>query len=578
MRAPEIQLFDDELVIDSFAGGGGASTGIEWAIGRSPDIAINHDPEALRMHEANHPKTVHICSSVYDADPEMICAGRKVGLAWFSPDCTHHSKARGGKPRSKNIRALADIIPVWAEKVRPRVIGMENVEEWKDWGPLDKDGHPIAGRKGEYFRRWLRRMKRAGYEVEMRELRACDYGAPTIRKRLFIIARCDGVKITWPEPSHGPKASKPYRTAAECIDWNIPCPSIFERSKPLADKTCARIARGIVKYVMKAQKPFIVPLTHAGDVRVHDVDEPMRTITGANRGEMAVITPTLVGIDNGSNGNRDTWRVDEPTRTIVTENRLAVVAPTMIRTDMHKSNAGCAYPPGDPLRTVTSGGGHALVGATLVQTSWGERPGQAPRVPHLDKPLGTVMAGGGKHALVTAFLAKHYAGFNVHPGQAVDAPAGTITTQDHHALVTSHLVKLKGTCADGQPVTNPAATICAGGFHLGEVRAFLIKYYGTGEGQMIDGPLGTVTTKDRFALVVIEGVEYAIVDIGMRMLTPRELFLAQGFPSDYDIDCVANGEPMTKTEQIAKCGNSVSPPVAEAIVRSQLLSAREKAA
>jgi len=338
-RPPE--LFD-ELIVDNFAGGGGASTGIAAALGRAPDLAINHDPEALAIYRANHPDTQILCEDVFDVRPKVVTGGRVVGLAWFSPDCTYFSKARGSRPhrdknRARRRRGLAGVVLKWAAQVKPRVICVENVEEFKDWGPLAADGQPDPARRGESFARWCSRLRNLGYVVEWRELRACDFGAPTSRKRLFIVARCDGKPIAWPTPTHGPGRAQPFRTAAECIDWSIPCPSIFDRKKPLAEATLRRIARGIKKYVIDAARPFLVPVTHQGGDRVYSADEPLRTVTGAQRGEQALIVPTL------------------------------------------------------------------------IQTGYGEREGQAPRVLGLEKPMGTVVATQ-KHALVTAFLAKHYGG------------------------------------------------------------------------------------------------------------------------------------------------------------------------
>lgn len=528
-------LLPDELIVDNFAGGGGASTGIYLATGRHPDIAVNHDREALAIYRANHPTTRILCEDVFEVEPRLVTGRRPVGLAWFSPDCTFFSKARGAKPhrdrnRARRRRGLAGVVIKWAAAVRPRVICVENVEEFKEWGPLAEDGRPCPKRRGESFQRWLSRLVNLGYAVEWQELRACDYGAPTSRKRLFIVARCDGEPICWPEPTHGPGRARPYRTAAECIDWSIPCPSIFGRKKPLAPATLRRIARGIQRYVVGAKQPFLVPLTHQGGDRVQPIDEPMRTITGANRGELAVVSPTL------------------------------------------------------------------------IQMGHGERPGQPPRALDIELPLGTVTAGGNHHALVAAFLAKHYGGpgGKQTPGSGADAPVGTVTSVDHHALVACHLqrdfgesvgsslgaphptvtagggghaalvasslIKLKGTCRDGQPVDVPLATVSAQGNHYGEVRAFLLKYYGTDQGGQIGLPLATVTTRDRFAVVTVAGQDYAIVDIGMRMLTPRELFNAQGFPTDYVIDPLACGKPLTKTAQVHKCGNAVPPPFSRAIV------------
>jgi len=497
----------DELVVDNFAGGGGASTGIEAALGRPIDVAINHDPEALALHAANHPETRHLCESVWDVDPRALCAGRRVGLAWFSPDCTFHSKARGGKPfrdrnRARRRRGLAWVVIRWAEAVRPRVIMLENVEEFEHWGPLLEDGQPCPERRGITFRRWMARLRNLGYVVETRQLRACDYGAPTIRKRLFVIARCDGQPIVWPEETHGPRTSEPYRTAAECIDWGIPCPSIFDRSRPLAEKTLARIARGIRRFVLESADPFIVPLTHGGDLRVHSIREPLRTLTAANRGELA------------------------------------------------------------------------YVGATLIQTGYGERPGQAPRVPGLGKPLGTVVAEGQKHALVSAFLAKHYGGHESKAGGiAVTEPTSTITTRDHHHVVAANLVQLKGAGPrGGRDLRAPAPTVLARGTHLAEVRTFLARFEPSAATEQLALPLGLSPW-----LVRIGAATYEIADIGMRMLEPRELYRAQGFGDDYAIDVAIDGRPITKTAQIRMVGNSVAPPVAAALVRANLLGREVRA-
>ena len=483
MLTPQFLLpVHSELVVDLFAGGGGASTGIEQAIGRPVDIAVNHDPEAVSLHTANHPQTRHFCSDVFEVDPLTVTEGQPVGLLWASPDCKHFSKAKGGKPVSKKIRGLAWVVIKWAKLAKPRVICLENVEEFQTWGPLGPDNRPCPERKGLTFQRWKKQLENLGYKVEHRELRACDYGAPTIRKRLFLVARCDGLPIVWPTPTHAkpdakgkvPAGMKPWRTAADCIDWSIPAPSIFERDKPLADATCRRIAKGIMRYVVEAEQPFIVP----------------------------------------------------------------------------------------------------GVAATLVQTGYGERPGQAPRVPGLDKPLGTVVAGQ-KHALVQAFLAKHYTGV---VGHELTKPTGTVTTADHHSLVTANLIHMgHGEGKEGgkrwshgiRDVQDPLNTITAQGAAAGLVNAFLVKYYGNDkDGQDLPEPLHTIPTRDRFGLVMVKGEPYAIVDIGLRMLTPRELYRAQGFPDSYVIDTGAAGEPITKTAQVRMCGNSVCPPLSHALVKA----------
>ncbi|EYS89489.1 type II restriction endonuclease subunit M [Cupriavidus sp. SK-4] len=520
-----------EIIVDNFAGGGGASCGIELALGRHADIAINHDPEAVGMHAMNHPQTEHHCESVWDVDPLDLVKGRPVGLAWFSPDCKHFSKAKGGKPRDKKIRGLAWVAMRWAALVRPRVIILENVEEFQTWGPVLADGNPCPRRKGDTFRSFVRQLHEKGYAVEWREMRACDYGAPTIRKRLFLIARCDGKPIVWPEPTHGSPDSaavkarerKPWRTAAECIDWSIQCPSIFDRKRwskskrawvpapPLAEATQRRIARGLRRYVIDAAEPYVVKLP------------------------ASAAAPILTECANAS-GQRN-FRADEPLRTQCAE---------------------------------VKGGHFALASATLVQTGYGERPGQAPRAPGLDKPLGTAVAGGVKHALVSAFLAKHYGGNYDGPGVGLDTPASTITTADHHALVSSNLVKLRGECT-GSAADEPVSTVTAGGTHIGEVRAFLVKYYSEGgQDQDCRDPMHTIPTKDRLGLVTVAGEQYQIADIGMRMLEPHELYAAQGFPSSYVIAPVINGRRLPKHAQVRMCGNSVSPPMAAALVRANV--------
>ena len=508
-----------ELVVDLFAGGGGASTGIEAGIGRPVDIAVNHDPEAVAMHQVNHPHTKHYCESVFSVPCTEVTKHRQVGLLWASPDCTHHSKAKGGKPVSAKRRGLAWVVIRWARRCRPRVIMLENVEEFEDWGPLTEEGKPCKKRKGETFLQWVHQLERCGYKVEWRQLRACDYGAPTIRKRLFVIARRDGLPIVWPKASHGPADNlavkrgriQPYRTAAECIDWSIPCPSIFERKRPLAENTLRRIARGIQRFVLDDPRPFIVPLTHTGDARVHDIQEPLRTVTTANGGEFMLAVPTL------------------------------------------------------------------------VQTGYGEREGQAPRSLDIHKPLGTVVAGGAKHALVAAFLAKHYGGNYTGPGVDMRDPAATVTTVDHHAVVAAHMINMKGTQRSARAATDPSTTICAGATHAGLVAAFLAPYYGSGSGETGRDPrqpAPTITTKDRLQLVTVtvEGESYILVDIGMRMLQPRELFRAQGFPDDYVIDLEVNGRKLPKHSQVRMCGNSVPPVWPEALVRANFAHENRMAA
>jgi DNA (cytosine-5)-methyltransferase 1 len=508
-----------ELITDSFCGGGGASTGIEMALGRSPDISINHDAEALAMHSANHTKTLHLSKNIWQIDPVDVIGQRPVGLAWFSPDCKHFSKAKGGKPVRKGVRDLAWVVVLWARRVRPRVIMLENVEEFRTWGPLTKDDRPCPDRIGQTFNEWCAELRRLGYRIEWQELRACDYGAPTIRKRLFVVARRDGAPIVWPAPTHGAPESegvkagrlKPWRTAAEIIDWSLPCPSIFETSeeimakhglraiRPLADATLRRIALGVQRYVINSGKPFIMMMRNAQKPWT-GIDEPMHTIT-----------------------------------------------------------AGGAFP--------------SLIIPTMIQTGYGERDGQAPRSLNIHAPIGTQVAGGGKHALIAAFLAQHNTGA---VGSDARRPLATQTTRGTQTnLVAASLINLRGTGVAAS-VDAPLHTVTAGGQHAGLVTAFLTKYYGSSIGAEITEPLHTDTTRARFGLVTvqIDGASYVVADIGMRMLTPRERFRAQGFPDSYEIETgrAPDGSPVpiSKTAQGRMCGNSVCPPLAEALARANV--------
>lgn len=534
------------LIIDNFAGGGGASTGIEAAIGRSVDVAINHDPEAIAMHKANHPATRHFCQSIMAIDPLEATGGQPVDLAWFSPDCKHFSKAKGGKPVSANIRDLAWIVIHWVKRLganKPRVIMLENVEEFRTWGPIGDDGRPCPDRKGQTFDKWVGQLRRHGYRVQWRELRACDYGAPTTRKRLFLIARCDGEPIVWPSPTHGDGRPHPWRTAAEIIDWSIPCPSIFTRKRPLKDATCRRIAVGIQRYVIDAAQPFIVPLTHhGGEGRVYGPEKPLPTVTGANRGEMALVSPYFArtahgDVDKSGKKRGRGWHgPEEPYPTVLASGDSAVIAPILV-------GAGGAIYAGKPKTA--------------------------------DGPLNTITTHN-RTALVTAFMAQHNTGV---VGHDATKPLSTITQRGtQQNLVTSNLIKLRNNNI-GQPVDSPLHTITASGSHFAEVRAFMVKYYGNEQGgHGMDAPIGTVTTKDRFGLVTvtIEGIEYAIADIGMRMLAAHELYAAQGFPPDYKIavdgppDRHGRIKPLTKTAQVRMCGNSVCPPMPEALVRANM--------
>lgn len=537
------------MIIDSFAGGGGASTGIELALGRSPDVAINHDATALSMHEANHPTTIHLTSNIWQVDPDDVAQGRRVALAWFSPDCKHHSKAKGGKPVEKGIRDLAWVVVLWAKRVRPEVILLENVEEFQDWGPLTPDSRPDPDRRGQTFAAWVQELRRLGYKVEWRELRACDYGAPTIRKRLFVVARRDGRQICWPTPTHGKPGSaevlagtrKPWRTAAEIIDWSLPCPSIFDSAeqimaqhglravRPLQDATLRRIARGVQRYVIEAAEPFFVTYgQHGGASR--SAGEPLHTVMASTKDQNAVIVPTLVQTGYGEAPGQQ---------------------PRCL--DLHQ-----------PLGTIVAGGGkHALIAPHLMTMRNSGKPFQG-----ADEPTHTITAGGAHLMAVAAFIAQHNTGVI---GRAATEPLSTVTTTGaQQQIVAAHLMNMHGSQRSARDLSDPHPSIYAGGQHGALIATFLQKYYGQGIGQELTDPLHTVATRDTFGLVTVKinGQTYAITDIGMRMLTPREQFRAQGFPESYVIDTGHDGQPMTKSAQTRMCGNSVCPPLAEALVRA----------
>lgn len=514
-------MINGELIVDNFAGGGGASTGIEMATGYSVDIAINHDPEAIRMHKVNHPNTKHYCENVWAVDPVKACEGHPVALAWFSPDCKHFSKAKGGKPKDKNIRGLAWVACRWAALVRPRVIMLENVEEFKTWGPLNRGHHPIRAKQGDTFRQFVKQLNELGYEVQFRELVAADYGAPTKRKRFFMIARCDGVPIMWPKPTHAPADSKevkggrlkPYVGAYTQLDFSLPCPSIFDTSeqikekygiravRPLAPKTMQRIARGLKKFVLDNPEPFIVPIGYGErkgqSPRVHDIKKPLPTIVSS--GKHYLCEPRLAPvIDKTYGGNYQ----------------------------------GGGSKAEDPIDTITTVDHNRLVAATLIQY-------------HSETNSDEVR------------------------GQDIENPIMTVDSSNRYGLVTSFLSKFYKT-GIGQDERDPLHTVTTSAGHFGEVRAFLIKYYGEGTGQDIEQPLDTVTSRDRFGLVTIQGVEYQIVDIGLRMLEPKELYGCQGFPDDYIIDHDNTGKTYSRSEQVKRCGNAVCPPIPAAMVRSNL--------
>jgi DNA (cytosine-5)-methyltransferase 1 len=577
-----------EIVVDNFAGGGGASTGIEMAIGHSVDIAINHDPQAIAMHQANHPYTKHYCESVWDVNPLEACQGKPVGLAWFSPDCKHFSKAKGGKPVDKNIRGLAWIVLKWAALVRPRVIMLENVEEFQTWGPINRRHRPIKSKRGQTYLMWRSQLEALGYKVETRELIAADYGAPTKRKRFFMIARCDGRPIIWPEATHAPRDSeevkaglmKAYVPAADVIDWSLPCPSIFDTSKeikakyglsavrPLADNTMKRIARGLQKFVVDNPEPFIIQVNHSGEnFRGQDIKEPMPTLT-AKHG-FGVVSPYMVPIGYGEREGQAP-RVNDiqnPLGTIVSKEKHFLCTPyitqigqTGFTQDRNKSME-------DPLTTIVSKNEHCLIAPTLIQYHTEITKNEA-RGQEINQPVMTI-DGSPRYGLISAFISKYYDGNYKGAGSSCDDPLHTVTAVDHNSIVTTHIIQMNNNMI-GTDMREPLNTIVAGPGHIGEVRAFLIKYYGQGTGQDIKDPLDTVVSKDRFGLVTIHGQDYQIVDIGLRMLEPKELYAAQGFPKDYIINKDLKGNTIDKSEQVKRCGNAVPPPFAKALVRSNL--------
>lgn len=589
MQKGRNNMINGELVVDNFAGGGGASTGIELATGYSVDIAINHDPEAIKMHKVNHPNTKHYCENVWEVDPVKACKGHPVGLAWFSPDCKHFSKAKGGKPVEKNIRGLAWVVLKWAALVRPRVIMLENVEEFQTWGPCipirDKDTgrvivsmvgrhdrekneprtrvadpgevvpvdrqifQPDPKRSGQTYKKWRKQLEALGYEIDTKELVAADYGAPTMRKRFFMIARCDGKPIVWPEPTHGPADSeevkagllKPYVGAYTQLDFSLPCPSIFDTAeeikrkygiravRPLAQKTMDRIARGLKKFVLDNPEPFIIQCNHGGERRQNDIKEPLPTITGKHG--YGIVEPKIVPYMGTNTTNHPGGNCKNPIHTITTGNQQCLISPTLIQ--YHS------------------------------ETSKDEVRGQS-----IEDPIMTV-DGSNRYGLVTSFLHKYYDGGYTGAGDTVENPLPTVTSWDHNSLCAVNLIQMNNHC-DGRDVKEPIPTITAGDGHFGEVRAFLIKYYGQGTGQDVKEPLDTVTSRDRFGLVTINGTEYKIVDIGLRMLEPKELYGCQGFPDDYIIDRDYTGKKYPRSEQVRRCGNAVCPPIPAALVKANL--------
>lgn len=623
MNRAQMNLLD-EIIVDNFAGGGGASTGIELATGRVVDIAVNHDPDAILMHKTNHPHTVHYRASVWDVDPEEVCAGRPVGLAWFSPDCKHFSKAKGGKPVDKNIRGLAWIALRWAGTVRPRVIILENVEEFQTWGPVRR-GRPVKSKTGQTFRKWVAQLEALGYTVEWRELVAADYGAPTTRKRFFLIARCDGRPVVWPEPTHAPADSeevkagrkKPWRSASEIIDWSLPCPSIFDTreevkekygliaQRPLRPNTMRRVARGVDKFVIKAANPFIVPMGYGeakGQApRVHDIQEPfptavgkakhgvcqpymapltmhnnenaagtaitepVNTITGTGAGgHQMLITPTLAAI--GQTGGGDRCRsVEEPTHTQVSKAEECVVCPAMIQYHTEQTERVRGQAVTDPIMTIDASNRYGIAAASLAKYYGNDQHGQ-----DAAEPMHTVTAKD-REAVTMATLTEYH---GTSTGQDMGDPMHTTLSKPHQALQTAHMVKMKGTNLGG-PVQEPVQTITASGTHHGLVITKVEKAAPGADLQrwpLIREALNKYCdyhlADNEVILFLIDGAWYFMADIGLRMLTPAELYRANGFPIDYIIERDYQGNTYGKTKQVARCGNAVPPPFATALVRA----------
>ncbi|MGP4958119.1 DNA cytosine methyltransferase [Pseudomonas helleri] len=608
---------DDEIVVDFFCGGGGAGTGLEMGLGRAVSVAKNHSPAAISMHTINHPHAKHFTTDVFEGDPDTECGGRAVGWFHMSPDCTHHSQAAGGQPRKREIRNLSWIGLKWAGMKRPRVISLENVKQILQWGRLiakrDKatgrvvklDGNiaapgevvpvgqqfliPDPKQRGRTWRRFVALLEGMGYVVEWKVIKACDFGAPTSRERLFMIARCDGQPIVWPEPTHvkNPgKGQQKWRTAAECIDWKVPSKSIFDRPKPLAEATLRRIAKGMMKFVINSPAPFIVPIANWSGETVQSADEPLRTITSYPKGgAFSVVSPVLVGAGGPVYSGRPA-PVDRPVGTLMTANH------------------------------------RALASAYIVQAGHGEGSGKNKRRSHgvndICGPIGTVTASGGGQSIATALMVQANGGFNTTAAKSGDDQMTTVTnTGSQQQLVTANLVHLRGNC-DARDLNDPLHTISAGGTHHGLMTAFLERQFGASVGQAVDEPAPTITaggggkssmvelqlspeveagalrvaaflisyygtsdagdiaapaatiTRDRLALVTvtIKGTPYVIVDICLRMLQPAELYKAQGFPDDYIISHGADGKPFTKTQQVHMCGNSVSPPPMAALARA----------
>ena len=580
----------EEKIVDSFAGGGGASTGIELATGRVVDIAINHDPDAILMHKTNHPHTTHYQASVWDVDPLEVTGGSPVGLLWASPDCKHFSKAKGGKPVDKNIRGLAWSVLRWAGTVRPRVVILENVEEFQTWGPVRR-GHPVKAKAGQTFRRFIDQLEGLGYAVEWRELVAADYGSPTTRKRFFLIARCDGRPVVWPEPTHAPADSPevlagkklPWRSAAEIIDWSLPCPSIFDTreeirekyglsaQRPLRPNTMRRVARGVDKFVVKSANPFLVVVNHAGEFRGQEIGDPLQTIT-AKHG-YGVASPVMAPLTMHNNENATGTKITEPVNTITSSGaggHQMVITLAMIQYHTERTERVRGQGVTDPIMTIDASNRYGLAAASLVKYYGSDNQGQSAGV-----PLHTVTTKD-REGVLAANLAKFYGGAYTGDGSKLSAPLHTVTAVDHNALTATHLVKMKGTNLGG-PMSEPVQTITAGGGHHGVVTTQITRAEPGADlrhwpeiRELLNTYCGYDLGPEDVILFQIGGARYFMADIGLRMLTPRELYRANGFPDDYKIERDYTGQTYGKSKQVARCGNAVPPPFATALVRANL--------
>lgn len=618
----------DEIIADNFAGGGGASTGIELATGRVCAIAINHDPDAILMHKTNHPLTEHFQASVWDIDPVEVCRGRPVGLAWFSPDCKHFSKAKGSALVDRNIRGLAWIVLRWAARVRPRVIILENVEEFTTWGPVRK-GKPVKQKAGQTYAQWKRQLEGLGYDIDSRLLVAADYGAPTSRKRFVLVARCDGRPIAWPERTHAPADSEevrsgkclPWRSAAEIIDWSIPCPSIFASKqeikeqygisavRPLADNTLRRIVRGVDKFTIRAARPFIVPVGYgerAGQLpRVHDIDAPLSTVVSSTKQNVCEPKLSPFSVECNHSGGGHVAEVDEPYKTITAKHTGGVCTPVLspcVVQDKFQNGARSAE---DPLSTVTAVGSHELCTANLIQyhteqTENVRANGVEAPIPTVDasnrygltvaslveyygngqpidvsEPLRTVTSHD-REALASVHVQKYFDGAYKGCGDAAERPLSTVTALPRHGVCAAHIAEFKGSDL-GQNADRSLRTVTASAGEFGIVSTQISKYEGgvsIGHWPQVRSLLNKYCdynlAENELLLINISGAWYFISDIGLRMLTPRELYNAMGFPADYIIDCDYLGNAYGKTKQVARCGNAVCPPMAEAVVRANL--------